>query len=735
VCPILYRHYALHLLFFLAFGSQSAVLCASETPEPSPIFVGYDSNQSSPALYGANLFFKSVGNLANLAGIYLVHTNTTTGKSGNLAFLSTDPHVTVSGNKVVWQEHTNALPGFNYELVYHNLDSGSFLPLELYTPNQPTPDISGDIIVFQNDLNISYYNLRRKELQAVTLDSYEQQNPKVSGNIIVWQDMRHGNWDIYLYDLSNRRKLRITEDPNDQIHPNVWGNTIVWQDMRNGNADIFVYDILRNETEQITLDDADQLFPDISGSRIVWEDHRTPQPEIFLYDLSNDKERQITFPTAETRSKAKPKIHDGRVIWEQNDKVYESETLFPTWWQRIYQLTLPKQLETGLVDDFEGNQDIQLEGRYDAFGEKNLEQLASGYTREEGHQSEHARYLHHTVKGGKAWGSGVVKRFAAEPIDVRNYDTLELWFKSAHEDPVRTFDVNFVFKNQYNGDESIHSLKSALEPTLASAFNTWKKLSIPLIPTHFDEQTPGVFDLTRLKRIQFLIRHNGAGNDAERMVYFDNIRFNTETNRRGLVDNFEEMGDPLFMGEYFVFGESNLGQNAAGITTDAAHNSTHAYFLRHSPKGGTVWGVGLVKSFSVAAVDASKYDTLELWFKSAHDDPIRTFDVSLAFTKENDRSIAIHSLKKSLEPTLASAFNDWQKLSISLAPDQFEEELPGPFALKQLKRIEFFIRHNEQGNDVERMVYFDDVRFIPATHQEVLEDAPEADGAASLANQ
>jgi beta propeller repeat protein/cysteine-rich repeat protein len=67
---------------------------------------------------------------------------------------------------------------------------------------------------------------------------------------MVWQDIRDGNWDIYMYDLGPDGIFNTSDDGGEssvtthgtfQQYPAVSGNIIVWADSRNGNQDIYMY--------------------------------------------------------------------------------------------------------------------------------------------------------------------------------------------------------------------------------------------------------------------------------------------------------------------------------------------------------------------------------------------------------------------------------------------------------------------------------------------------------------
>lgn len=132
--------------------------------------------------------------------------------------------------------------------------------------------------------------LTENEIRITTseLASY----PDIYGNRIVWQDLRNGNYDIYMYDLSTSRETRITANESNQTYPSLYCDRIVWQDDRNGQYDIYMYNISTSKETQISTSGRAQR-PKIYGDRIMWMDYRTRNEGIYVHDLSTSKETRI----------------------------------------------------------------------------------------------------------------------------------------------------------------------------------------------------------------------------------------------------------------------------------------------------------------------------------------------------------------------------------------------------------------------------------------------------------
>ena len=66
-----------------------------------------------------------------------------------------------------------------------------------------------------------------------------EEKPDISGHIVVWQDNRNGNWDIYGYNLVTKKEFQITADSADQTNPVISGSLVVWEDARFGVSNIY----------------------------------------------------------------------------------------------------------------------------------------------------------------------------------------------------------------------------------------------------------------------------------------------------------------------------------------------------------------------------------------------------------------------------------------------------------------------------------------------------------------
>jgi len=189
------------------------------------------------------------------------------------------------------------LPGPNDPTIYA-YDAGTAVQREITGAEAlpAFPTVSGDWIAWQDlrsgDWDIYLFNVAVSPTDATSIrltdDAAGQMMPAMSGQRIVWQDSRNGDWDIYLYNIpespTTTAGVLLTDDPADQMMPAISGDLVAYQDNRNGNWDIYLLDVSTGIETQITDDPADQTDPRIDGRRIVYRDTRAGCA-VYLYDL------------------------------------------------------------------------------------------------------------------------------------------------------------------------------------------------------------------------------------------------------------------------------------------------------------------------------------------------------------------------------------------------------------------------------------------------------------------
>ena len=185
-------------------------------------------------------------------------------------------------------------------------------------------DLSGDIFVWVEDVNIYGYNLSGGNEFAICTDASTQREPAISGHIVVWRDYRNfgsTGTDIYGADISDPNEpneFAICTAVYGQMDPAVDGNIVVWDDYRNSRHDIYGYD-LSTETEfPIGIEGSDQQQPAVSGNIVVWRDNRGDDYDIYGADITNQSEPNEFVICDANGDQKRPVISGDIVVWEDN---------------------------------------------------------------------------------------------------------------------------------------------------------------------------------------------------------------------------------------------------------------------------------------------------------------------------------------------------------------------------------------------------------------------------------
>jgi beta propeller repeat protein len=144
-----------------------------------------------------------------------------------------------------------------------------------------------------------------------------QSSSDISGDLVVWEDERNGafpNTDIYGYDLEMGRELVICASPGLQHNPATSGRFVVWtdHDVMDPYAEIWALDRQSGVSTLVSDTAMRTAIPDISGSIMVWQDKREDLPGIYARDLLTGKEFAVC---TEPDDGAYPVIDGDLVVW------------------------------------------------------------------------------------------------------------------------------------------------------------------------------------------------------------------------------------------------------------------------------------------------------------------------------------------------------------------------------------------------------------------------------------
>lgn len=143
------------------------------------------------------------------------------------------------GNKVVWWSpsgNDKSISLFDIKTCKANVVSPG-------GAQSDHPRIYGSVIVYHSIIggkhHIYSYDIDTGHTEIVT-NLGKQYSADIYEKKIVYDDLRDGNWNIYMYDRSNNRETQLTNEPHDQMSPQIYGSSIIYMDNRNGGWDIYL---------------------------------------------------------------------------------------------------------------------------------------------------------------------------------------------------------------------------------------------------------------------------------------------------------------------------------------------------------------------------------------------------------------------------------------------------------------------------------------------------------------
>ncbi|MFC1752266.1 S8 family serine peptidase [Thermoproteota archaeon] len=268
-------------------------------------------------------------------------------ETGNKTVLASDPdnpliggiYPRISGDKIVWKEYSITDP-YDY-IYYYNAQTGSIQSIYSTTEGLGSPDIEGDLVVWQ-DMRNGNSDIFIKNIHnpgsglPLTSDPWDQLTPVISGNYVAYGDTRHsqmtayecGVKDYYGMNLQTGVEKRLTQYPAHRCRLEIDGDYIVFieQSRKFGNWNIHMINVVTGDEKIIAQGPAEEVAPDISGERIVWTDNREGTFNIYVHDLT--LEETYTLTTDNVNRQVIPVIHGDRVAWidlRQNMDIYMLE--------------------------------------------------------------------------------------------------------------------------------------------------------------------------------------------------------------------------------------------------------------------------------------------------------------------------------------------------------------------------------------------------------------------------
>ncbi len=203
----------------------------------------------------------------------------------------------ISGDLILYEQDMGS-SGFNvfvYDMTPGITERGSASAV-----NQGNSAIDGTIVVWAQNNRIYWRDLATQNPAAPVNDSGQSQLfPAVGGGWILW--IEAGDcWDVYGYNIAEDAVSVVVGGPGDQNRVAISGSIVVYQETPTGysNSDIRAVDIDSGAEYAIAVNSAfKDRFPSISGRRIVWE-RSANQTGVYLAELPTPTTLEVDAPAA-----------------------------------------------------------------------------------------------------------------------------------------------------------------------------------------------------------------------------------------------------------------------------------------------------------------------------------------------------------------------------------------------------------------------------------------------------
>lgn len=173
------------------------------------------------------------------------------------------------------------------------------------------PKIYDDYVVFQQDGELNYYNLKSKKSNSFSEDFYSKSIPAIYNYDVLYVTRVDNKLQMNLYDLKKEENQRFGSHIGDPSHPDASENYVVFVNEGDQN-EIVLYDIATTNLKVISGEDQDPSHPVVSNSYAVWYDDE--ENALFSYNTKTQTMKQVT-KSSEEPSSSLFAIDGANLIW------------------------------------------------------------------------------------------------------------------------------------------------------------------------------------------------------------------------------------------------------------------------------------------------------------------------------------------------------------------------------------------------------------------------------------
>jgi beta propeller repeat protein len=187
---------------------------------------------------------------------------------------------------VVYQSKPVSDPNAPWQLMAHNLLTGTTAPVDETTEDQLDPTVHKQRVVWQDFRDVGYgeiylKDLKTGEVRRITNDPGGQYHPVIYDHWIVWSDNRNTQFDLYGYNLKRGEEVQLTDTPEDETRPYINGDWVVYHEDSGGelNINLRLLHLANMASVQLTNEESQKENACMASSKLVWVDLRSGHPQ------------------------------------------------------------------------------------------------------------------------------------------------------------------------------------------------------------------------------------------------------------------------------------------------------------------------------------------------------------------------------------------------------------------------------------------------------------------------
>jgi len=183
---------------------------------------------------------------------------------------------------IVYQSKPVSNPSAPWQLMAHNLLTGTTNPVDTTTQDQLDPSVHKQRMVWQDFRDTGYgeiylKDLKTGEVRRITDDPGGQYHPVIFEHWIVWADNRNTQFDLYGYNLKRRAEIQLTDTSEDETRPYLNGDWVVYHEDFGGelNINLRLLHLANLASVQLTNEESQKENACIASNKLVWVDLRS----------------------------------------------------------------------------------------------------------------------------------------------------------------------------------------------------------------------------------------------------------------------------------------------------------------------------------------------------------------------------------------------------------------------------------------------------------------------------